>query len=141
MDIEIRVICRQGVVRAERSMPWESMRDPFTDIVDKLLEAKEEVVVEVVEGHVGRGKKMKTDEAICQVGEHENAAGNVVNLSMGVMDLAVNAKKIAGAILSPDAAGGKVASLTEAVMGVTAGLMAIAGAIDNLADAIKKDDE
>lgn len=39
-----------------------------------------------------------------------------------------------------DAAGGHVASLTEAVMGVTAGLVRIAEAIESLASAVRSRD-
>lgn len=40
-----------------------------------------------------------------------------------------------------DAAGGTVASLTEAVMGVTAGLVQVAEALDGIADAIRSRSE
>ena len=37
----------------------------------------------------------------------------------------------------PDAAGGCIASLTEAVMGITAGLFRVAEALDGIAEAIR----
>lgn len=42
------------------------------------------------------------------------------------------------AMAGTDAAGGRVASLTEAIMGVTAGLVKIAEAIGDLAEAVRE---
>jgi len=59
-------------------------------------------------------------------------------------EIARNIGCVAGAITphdtvpGHDAAGGTVASLTEAVMGNTAGLMAIAQAIETLAEAVRE---
>jgi len=43
-----------------------------------------------------------------------------------------------GVLTGTDAAGGSVASLTEAVMGITAAMVQIAGAITDLADAVRE---
>lgn len=40
-----------------------------------------------------------------------------------------------------DASGNRVCSLTDAIIGMTAGLFAIAKSIDNLADAVRMDEE
>lgn len=63
-----------------------------------------------------------------------------------VDDLAYRTQQIAEAITPQaapghDAAGGTVASLTEAVMGVTGGLCRIAGAIESLAEAVASADD
>jgi hypothetical protein len=53
-------------------------------------------------------------------------------LSESIFDLAHSVT--APGLTGHDAAGGTVASLTEAVMGITAGLFAIAAALERIAD-------
>jgi hypothetical protein len=63
----------------------------------------------------------------------EQLADALVGLSAEVNKIS-NAIIPAGAIAGRDAAGGVVASLTEAVMGSTAGLVHISASIESLAD-------
>lgn len=56
----------------------------------------------------------------------------------GAISSVAHAMYPAGIAGGNDAAGGHVASLTEAVMGVTRGLCCIAEALDNVAQAIRE---
>ncbi len=90
---------------------------------------------------------MNTADAILHTLQSPNVSDSnsePANVVDALDRLASCAGAIARAILPPDtmpghdAAGGTVASLTEAIMGMTAGLVQIATAIHDLADAVRE---